>query len=160
MALVISVTALAVDGENPASANAVAAAAGLCPGGARRRRVDATDRLLRDPSERDPPYRSAVPDHGPLRDPDPGRAGFSRRRLGHHVELGNDALLGRERRGAVAGRLVVVRPAGPCLAFLGTGLALLNFGIDEYANPRLRLAGLRQAPGRRAAGAGTGKPAP
>jgi peptide/nickel transport system permease protein len=29
-------------------------------------------------------------------------------------------------------------PPGLCLALLGTGLALLNFGIDEIANPRLR----------------------
>jgi peptide/nickel transport system permease protein len=29
-------------------------------------------------------------------------------------------------------------PAGLLIAFLGTGLALLNFGIDEFVNPRLR----------------------
>lgn len=29
-------------------------------------------------------------------------------------------------------------PPGLCLAILGTGLALLNFGIDEVANPQLR----------------------
>ena len=29
-------------------------------------------------------------------------------------------------------------PAGLCIALLGTALALINFGIDEYANPRLR----------------------
>ena len=28
---------------------------------------------------------------------------------------------------------------GMCIAFLGSGLALLNFGIDEIANPRLRV---------------------
>ena len=28
------------------------------------------------------------------------------------------------------------------VAFLGTALALLNFGIDEFINPRLRAAGL------------------
>lgn len=33
-------------------------------------------------------------------------------------------------------------PPGLALALLGTGLALLNFGIDEFANPRLRAAGL------------------
>jgi peptide/nickel transport system permease protein len=33
-------------------------------------------------------------------------------------------------------------PPGLCVALLGTGLALLNFGIDEYVNPRLRVAGL------------------
>jgi oligopeptide/dipeptide ABC transporter ATP-binding protein len=37
-------------------------------------------------------------------------------------------------------------PPGICVALLGTGLALLNFGIDEFINPRLRAAGLsRQA---------------
>ncbi len=33
-------------------------------------------------------------------------------------------------------------PPGICVALLGTGLALLNFGIDEFINPRLRVAGL------------------
>src|SRR6202521_2220489 len=33
-------------------------------------------------------------------------------------------------------------PPGFCVALLGTGLALLNFGIDEYVNPRLRVSGL------------------
>jgi peptide/nickel transport system ATP-binding protein/peptide/nickel transport system permease protein len=33
-------------------------------------------------------------------------------------------------------------PPGFCVALLGTGLALLNFGIDEYVNPRLRVASL------------------
>jgi peptide/nickel transport system permease protein len=31
-------------------------------------------------------------------------------------------------------------PPGLCIALLGAGLALLNFGIDEVADPRLRLA--------------------
>jgi peptide/nickel transport system permease protein len=30
-------------------------------------------------------------------------------------------------------------PPGICIALLGSGLALLNFGIDEFADPRLRL---------------------
>lgn len=34
-------------------------------------------------------------------------------------------------------------PAGLCIALVGTGLALVNFGIDEYVNPRLRSAGQR-----------------
>ncbi|HEY4465170.1 MAG TPA: hypothetical protein VGN41_21090, partial [Streptosporangiaceae bacterium] len=29
-----------------------------------------------------------------------------------------------------------------CIALVGTGLALLNFGMDEFINPRLRAAGL------------------
>ncbi len=34
-------------------------------------------------------------------------------------------------------------PAGLCIALLGMSLALVNFGIDEYVNPRLRSAGER-----------------
>ena len=43
-------------------------------------------------------------------------------------------------------------PAGLAIALLGTGLALLNFGIDEFVNPRLRSGGpgkVRTAAGRR-----------
>ena len=43
-------------------------------------------------------------------------------------------------------------PAGLAIALLGTGLALLNFGIDEFVNPRLRAGGrtrVRTARGRR-----------
>ncbi|WP_078900828.1 ABC transporter permease [Streptomyces sp. SBT349] len=32
-------------------------------------------------------------------------------------------------------------PAGLCIAMLGTALALINFGIDEFINPRLRSEG-------------------
>lgn len=31
-------------------------------------------------------------------------------------------------------------PAGLCIALLGTALSLINFGIDEFVNPRLRTA--------------------
>jgi peptide/nickel transport system permease protein len=34
-------------------------------------------------------------------------------------------------------------PAGLCIALVGVALALVNFGIDEYVNPRLRSAGIR-----------------
>ena len=43
-------------------------------------------------------------------------------------------------------------PAGLAIALLGTSLALLNFGIDEFVNPRLRSGGratLRTQRGRR-----------
>jgi peptide/nickel transport system permease protein len=33
-------------------------------------------------------------------------------------------------------------PPGVCIALVGTGLALMNFGIDEFINPRLRAGGL------------------
>ncbi len=45
-------------------------------------------------------------------------------------------------------------PPGLAVALLGTALALLNFGIDEFINPRLRAAGLTKAArGRRRTGA-------
>jgi len=34
-------------------------------------------------------------------------------------------------------------PAGLCIAVLGMSLSLINFGIDEYVNPKLRSAGER-----------------
>ena len=48
-------------------------------------------------------------------------------------------------------------PPGLAVAFLGTSLALLNFGIDEFINPRLRAAGPDPPPGARSP-AGTGLP--
>jgi peptide/nickel transport system permease protein len=42
-------------------------------------------------------------------------------------------------------------PPGLAVALLGTSLALLNFGIDEFINPRLRVAGLTRRRGWRAA---------
>jgi peptide/nickel transport system permease protein len=44
-------------------------------------------------------------------------------------------------------------PPGLAVALLGTSLVLLNFGIDEFINPRLRAAGLSRRAGRRQAGA-------
>jgi peptide/nickel transport system permease protein len=41
-------------------------------------------------------------------------------------------------------------PPGFAVAFLGTALALLNFGIDEFINPRLRVAGLSRRRAKRA----------
>jgi peptide/nickel transport system permease protein len=45
-------------------------------------------------------------------------------------------------------------PPGIAVALLGTSLALLNFGIDEFINPRLRAAGLSRRRARRAGSAG------
>jgi peptide/nickel transport system permease protein len=41
-------------------------------------------------------------------------------------------------------------PPGFAVALLGTSLALVNFGIDEFINPRLRTAGLSRRRARRA----------
>jgi peptide/nickel transport system permease protein len=40
-------------------------------------------------------------------------------------------------------------PPGLCLALLGTGLALMNFGVDEVANPRLSAVRVKTRPRRR-----------
>jgi len=42
-------------------------------------------------------------------------------------------------------------PPGLCLAMLGTGLALMNFGVDEIANPRLSSVQIKRVSRRRAA---------
>ncbi|HXN77973.1 MAG TPA: dipeptide/oligopeptide/nickel ABC transporter permease/ATP-binding protein, partial [Candidatus Dormibacteraeota bacterium] len=41
-------------------------------------------------------------------------------------------------------------PPGIMVALLGTGLALLNFGIDEFINPRLRTGGVSRKAARKA----------
>lgn len=41
-------------------------------------------------------------------------------------------------------------PPGIAIALLGTSLALLNFGIDEFINPRLRAAGVSRKVAKRA----------
>lgn len=48
-------------------------------------------------------------------------------------------------------------PPGLCIALLGVGLAMVNFGLDEIFNPRLRV--YREPRGRRARRARTGQPA-
>jgi peptide/nickel transport system permease protein len=45
-------------------------------------------------------------------------------------------------------------PPGLAVALLGTSLALVNFGIDEFINPRLRTAGLSRRRARRAGATG------
>ncbi len=45
-------------------------------------------------------------------------------------------------------------PPGLAVGLFGTGLALLNFGIDEFVNPRLRAGGTGGISGRRARRAG------
>jgi peptide/nickel transport system permease protein len=49
-------------------------------------------------------------------------------------------------------------PPGLAVALLGTSLALVNFGIDEFINPRLRTAGLSRRRARRAEVRGAARP--
>jgi peptide/nickel transport system permease protein len=58
------------------------------------------------------------------------------------VELGHHAVLGPVQQRALSGEWYWFVPPGICIALVGTGLALLNFGIDEFINPRLRASGL------------------
>ena len=48
-------------------------------------------------------------------------------------------------------------PPGLMVALLGTALALLNFGIDEFINPRLRAAGLTRRQAKKTRGSGLPK---
>ena len=48
-------------------------------------------------------------------------------------------------------------PPGLMVALLGTALALLNFGIDEFINPRLRAAGLTRRQAKKTKGSGLPK---
>jgi len=48
-------------------------------------------------------------------------------------------------------------PPGLAVAFLGTSLALINFGIDEFINPRLRAAGVSRRRARKSGGQGLPK---
>ena len=64
------------------------------------------------------------------------------------LELRDDALLGPERQRAIQlGAWWWYVPPGICVALLGMSLVLLNFGLDELGNPRLRAAGQRRASG-------------
>jgi peptide/nickel transport system permease protein len=49
----------------------------------------------------------------------------------------------------LAGQWYWFVPPGICIALIGTGLALVNFGIDEFINPRLRASGLSSRARRR-----------
>ncbi len=48
-------------------------------------------------------------------------------------------------------------PPGLMVALLGTALAMLNFGIDEFINPRLRAAGLARRQAKKTRGSGLPK---
>jgi len=49
----------------------------------------------------------------------------------------------------LAGQWYWFVPPGICIALVGAGLALVNFGIDEFINPRLRASGLSSRARRR-----------
>ena len=68
------------------------------------------------------------------------------------LELGRHALLRLESDAELDGYWWWFLPPGLAIALLGTALVLLNFGIDEFINPRLRVAGLTGRSSRRRGG--------
>ncbi|WP_163572090.1 ABC transporter permease [Fodinicola feengrottensis] len=54
------------------------------------------------------------------------------------VSWGSMLFYAQQSQALLAGAWWWFLPPGLCIALIGTGLSLVNFGIDEYANPRLR----------------------
>jgi peptide/nickel transport system permease protein len=75
-----------------------------------------------------------------------------------HVSWGGMLFYAQVADAEQAGYWWLYIPPGLAVALLGTSLALLNFGIDEFINPRLRAAGLSRRRARRAAPAGSRPP--
>jgi peptide/nickel transport system permease protein len=68
----------------------------------------------------------------------------------NHWSWGGMLFLAQQQQAEVSGWWWWYLPPGLAVAFLGTSLALLNFGIDEFINPRLRVAGLSRRRAKRA----------
>jgi peptide/nickel transport system permease protein len=67
-----------------------------------------------------------------------------------HVELGAMLDWAQNDNAALANEWWWIGPPGIAIALVGTGLALINFGIDEFINPRLRSGALTTRQRRRA----------
>jgi peptide/nickel transport system permease protein len=78
----------------------------------------------------------------------------------NHVSWGGMLFYAQVADAEQAGYWWLFIPPGLAVAFLGTALALVNFGIDEFINPRLRAAGLSRRQIRRVAGAAAAARAP
>ena len=95
---------------------------------------------VRDPAQPDPGRGVLVPVHRAVRGRHVHRAGLPR--PGRHRSTGAGARCcsGRRarRRPSRCSYWWWFVPPGLAVALLGTALALLNFGIDEFINPRLR----------------------
>jgi peptide/nickel transport system permease protein len=68
---------------------------------------------------------------------------------GSHWSWGTMLFLAQESSAAQSHEWWWFLPPGLAVALLGMSLALLNFGIDEFVNPRLRAAGLSRKIARR-----------
>jgi peptide/nickel transport system permease protein len=68
----------------------------------------------------------------------------------NHWSWGGELFYAQVAGGVSAGYWWLFIPPGLAVALLGTALALINFGIDEFINPRLRSAGVSRRRARRA----------
>ncbi|GAA1699266.1 dipeptide/oligopeptide/nickel ABC transporter permease/ATP-binding protein [Fodinicola feengrottensis] len=62
------------------------------------------------------------------------------------VSWGSMLFYAQQSQALLAGAWWWFLPPGLCIALIGTGLSLVNFGIDEYANPRLRTVRAAKVP--------------
>jgi peptide/nickel transport system permease protein len=68
----------------------------------------------------------------------------------NHWSWGSELFYAQVAGGVSAGYWWLFIPPGLAVALLGTALALINFGIDEFINPRLRAGGVSRRRARRA----------
>ena len=90
--------------------------------------------------ERGQPDRGQLRQHGPVRDRRLGGARVHRARRPEQLVARHDALLGAEPEALQLGAWWWFLPPGIAVALIGTSLVLLNTGIDELGNPRLRVS--------------------
>jgi len=70
----------------------------------------------------------------------------------NHWSWGGELFYAQVAGGVSGGYWWLFIPPGLAVALLGTALALVNFGIDEFINPRLRSAGVSRRKARRSGG--------
>jgi peptide/nickel transport system permease protein len=70
----------------------------------------------------------------------------------NHWSWGSELFYAQVAGGVSSGYWWLFIPPGLAVALLGTALALVNFGIDEFINPRLRVAGVSRRSARRSGG--------
>ena len=108
-------------------------------GGPGARRAPAVHHRGRGHPHDDLADRGELPDQRAVRGAVRVQPAVHRARRPEHGELGHDALLGAEQRGAAdrRARCGRWRPA-PASPLLGAAFALLNYAFDEIGNPALR----------------------
>jgi len=70
----------------------------------------------------------------------------------NHWSWGSELFYAQVAGGVSAGYWWLFIPPGLAVALLGTALALINFGIDEFINPRLRADGVSRRKARQSSG--------